>query len=245
MKLIGWTHWDDPNYAECVENEELAIQVTIAYMKEKGLKFGGFHHLRGRDGVPVFDNNEKLRLSPQCWGRLMADVLDIEFTDISRSIIWSCLTPSTEEKITPVFKGDKEMKLIGWTQWFDPNYSECVENIELAIEVTIAYMKEKGLKFSGPYHQDGRHGVTVFDNNEKLCVSQRRWGGLMADVMDLDMFELFSYTAWAWYCPGGEEEIFPDESVCIFNEIPPKPDYSTISPEEFAEMIRNNWDRER
>ena len=137
------------------------------------------------------------------------------------------------------------MKLIGWTNWFDPNYTDCVENEELAIKVTIAYMIERGLKFSGVYHQRGRHGVPVFDNSEKLCVSQRCWGELMADVMDIDEFEFFRYTAWAWYCPGGEEEIIPDESICIFNEIPPEPDFSTITPEEFAEMIRKNWDRER
>ena len=127
------------------------------------------------------------------------------------------------------------MKLIGWTNWHDPNYAECVENEGLAIELTVAYMIEMGLKFSGNYHQRGQNGVPVFDNNEKLCLSQRGWGNLMADVIDDD---IIWYTTWAWFPPDGEEEIYPDVSVCIFNEIPPVPDHSTISPEEFAEMIR-------
>jgi hypothetical protein len=133
------------------------------------------------------------------------------------------------------------MKLIGWTNWHDPHYAECVENEELAIELTIAHMKEMGLKFSGHFHQNSRFGAPAFDNNEKLCLSQRSWGHLMSDVMDFDVFDFFSYVIWAWFPPPGEEQIFPDESICIFNEIPPVPDGSTLSPEELAEMILRNW----
>ena len=119
------------------------------------------------------------------------------------------------------------MRLIGWANWHDPNYAESVENKELAIELTIEYMKEMGLKFTGTYHQEGQYGAPVFDNDEKLCLSQRGWGELMVYVMDLDVFDFFTYLVWAWFTPHGEEQIFPDESVCIFNEFPPVPDFFT------------------
>jgi len=66
-------------------------------------------------------------------------------------------------------------------------------------------MKEMGLKYTGTYHQRGKHGAPYFDNGKKLCYSLRCWGGLMAEVMNIegDM----AYAQWAWWNP--EEEVFP------------------------------------
>ena len=127
------------------------------------------------------------------------------------------------EPSLPGFKEKKRniMKLIGFTNWFDPNYEECEENLRLAIDLTIAYMKQHGLKFHGFTYQHGRNGVPCFDNGEKLCLSMRAWGALMAKVLGIE--GTFNYTHWAWDTPDGQEEKLPDESVCFWKEDPPPP----------------------
>jgi hypothetical protein len=79
---------------------------------------------------------------------------------------------------------------------------------EKARHLTVKYMKENELKFSGTYHQGGDNGVPLFNNGFVLCLSQRDWGALMAEVCDIN--EALAYCAWAWRAPIDEIEKYPD-----------------------------------
>ena len=98
------------------------------------------------------------------------------------------------------------MKLLGFTNWHDEEYQR-IENQaeeETACEITVQYMRRHGYKFTGSYHQYGERGAPYFDTNQKLCLSMRGWGALMAQVLELpkDMSDKLgidmSYCQWAW-----------------------------------------------
>ena len=118
------------------------------------------------------------------------------------------------------------MKLIGFTTWSDDRYQEIEDQIEeeQAEEVTIKYMKEHGYRFTGIYHQKGDFGTPYFDTDQKLCLSFRGWGALMAKVLDLpeevnnDLGLDMSYCYWAWYADNNEC-VLPDNKVNITIEI--------------------------
>ena len=65
----------------------------------------------------------------------------------------------------------------------------------------------KGIKFDGPYHQDGEYGCPLFKINDtgifKWSCSFRYWG----EVMEHAGYGL-SYCDWAWDNP--EEPVTPD-----------------------------------
>ena len=87
------------------------------------------------------------------------------------------------------------IKLIGFTNWQDEKYEDIEDFAEedLACEITIQYMRQHDLKFSGFYHQDGEFGAPYFDTGRKLCLSYRCWGGLMAQVLGLERDEVDGY----------------------------------------------------
>ena len=99
------------------------------------------------------------------------------------------------------------MELLGFTNWHDKKYHdiEGQTDIDIAYGITVQYMKRHGYRFTGEYHQYGECGAPYFDTNQKLCLSMRGWGALMAQVLDLpedidgklgiDM----SYCHWAWW----------------------------------------------
>lgn len=111
------------------------------------------------------------------------------------------------------------MELLGFTTWLDENYQEIEDSVEeeRAWQITVQYLKKHGYRFNGVYHQSGEYGVPYFDTNQKLCLSMRAWGALMAEVLNLpkktnnklglDM----SYCYWAWYAEH-EEFVLPGQS---------------------------------
>ena len=245
MKLIGWTHWFNPSFYYCIENLDRAIDLTVEHMKNNGLAFHGTYHQHGELGTPIFDNGEKLCLTLRSWGGVMAKVMGLEGEYAYAEWAW-WIADEEKAKVpgdnpdkmvflddhkpqgrkfirigqggVPVLKEGGPTMLIGWTNWFDPNYSECTENEDWAIELTIAHMKKKSLKFGGPYHQNGQNGVPAFDNKEKLCLPLRAWGALMADVMGID-----NKFTWVWRLSVKEDQKLPDESDCLFKGPPPTP----------------------
>ena len=66
----------------------------------------------------------------------------------------------------------------------------------------MEYMKAHNLRFTGEYHQYGKRGAPYFDTGQKLCLSMRTWGALMAEALYLPKDEKegqdMSYCKWAW-----------------------------------------------
>ena len=67
------------------------------------------------------------------------------------------------------------MTLLGFTNWKDEHYEDIEYNDELDIawDVTVQYMKAHGLRFTGEHHQYGERGAPYFDTGKKLCLSMR------------------------------------------------------------------------
>ena len=112
------------------------------------------------------------------------------------------------------------MKLIGFTNFFDDKYHDidCSDvNYDLAWSLTVDYMKEKGLRWNGFYHQNGRYGTPYFDTEQRLCLSLRGWGSLMVDVLNIPQDENdkndMRYCKWAWNWNEVKDEVYlyPDE----------------------------------
>ena len=65
----------------------------------------------------------------------------------------------------------------------------------------------KGIKFDGPYHQNGQYGTPLIKINDigifKWTCSFRYWGGIMESAGYGE-----SYCDWAWM--GGEDSVTPD-----------------------------------
>lgn len=104
------------------------------------------------------------------------------------------------------------MKIIGWTCWDDPNYTEMFEDVAVCDTPDIAKVKSiiaeelrsNGFRFDGRYHQGGETGVPVFDNNHTFQCSMRVWGEIMAEAYpeEIDNSDGYGYLVWAWNAPG-------------------------------------------
>ena len=112
------------------------------------------------------------------------------------------------------------MDLLGFTNWSDDRYQEIEDHAEEehAWQVTVQYMKKHGYKFTGTYHQNGEYGTPFFDTKQKLCLSLRTWGALMAEVSELpkdtdNKYGLdMSYCHWAWLAEP-DEFVLPDQTA--------------------------------
>ena len=111
-----------------------------------------------------------------------------------------------------------EVKLLGWTQWLDPEFRDLDGNIpENAAEWDAMkreakrYMKEYGIKFGGFYHQNGEHGTPYFDNGRKMTMGFRQWGRFMVDVLGTRNRRGMAYGDWAWTCQ--PNAVYPTENL--------------------------------
>lgn len=77
-------------------------------------------------------------------------------------------------------------------------------------QLVVDSLRRNGYKFTGFYHQNGEHGVPLFNDGMVYRVSQRVWGGIMAEALGLDLSNRMSYLAWYYIAPDGEEQIVPE-----------------------------------
>ncbi|MCL2004094.1 MAG: hypothetical protein FWG72_08850 [Oscillospiraceae bacterium] len=117
------------------------------------------------------------------------------------------------------------MELLGFTNWHDEKYHAIDDQLEedMAYEITVQHMRRHGYRFTGNYHQYGKYGTPYFDTNQKLCLSMRGWGSLMAQVLELpeDISENLgldmSYCHWAWFADS-DEEVLPAGNTTLTSE---------------------------
>ena len=116
------------------------------------------------------------------------------------------------------------MRIIGWTAWHDPRYTDEIDDdmqLEERKAAVVKELKRHNYHFTGYYHQEGKFGVPVFDDGGTLRVSFRSWGQIMADAWPEETgAEKSAYIIWAWYPPAGWESMIA----------PTKEDYPDFEP---------------
>ena len=106
--------------------------------------------------------------------------------------------------------GVSSIKIIGWTDWDNPEYKEMFPIGEPAdwnaieeVQQTIAdELRANQYKFTGEYHQNGDYGVPIFEDGTVYQCSQRTWGAIMAMAYPEEVGDdNCNYCVWAWRAP--------------------------------------------
>ena len=133
-------------------------------------------------------------------------------------------------------------EIIGWTYNDDPNYMEIDDSLKRAYLTTtvIKELREKKYRIPGLYHIGGRGPVPVFNSGEKFCVSDRTWGGIMAQALRENNSDGMAYAIWMMPDPNEKPEDFPELKVdrsrlarpgaVVQYEDPLDEEYYTIGP---------------
>lgn len=113
------------------------------------------------------------------------------------------------------------MKIIGWTNYDNPQYKEMFpiggsytkDEIDEVRNVIAEELRDRGYRFTGSYHQNGDYGVPIFDNGMIFTCSQRMWGGIMAMAYpdEIDNSDGLGYCDWAWIQPNNQKVVVPCE----------------------------------
>lgn len=106
-------------------------------------------------------------------------------------------------------------EIIGWTYSDDPRYSDIEDNTKRAYLATtvIKELREKKYRIPGIYHIGGKGYVPVFNSGDKFRVSDRVWGGIMAQALREDNSSGMAYALWMMCDPNEKEENFPEMKV--------------------------------
>ena len=109
------------------------------------------------------------------------------------------------------------MRIVGWTEWDDPDYKEMFpiggqynqEEIQAVKKIIVDELRANGFKFTGDYHQNGDYGVPIFDTGKVFQCTQRTWGAIMAEAYPdgIDNNDGYGYVKWAWIAP--EQMVVP------------------------------------
>ena len=104
-------------------------------------------------------------------------------------------------------------EIIGWTYSNDPSYMDIDDNLKRAYLTTtvIKELRQKKLRIPGCYHLFGY--APVFNSGEKFCVSDRTWGGIMAQALYENNSSGMSYARWMFPDPNEKPEDFPELKV--------------------------------
>ena len=137
-------------------------------------------------------------------------------------------------------------EIIGWTYSDDPRYSDIDDTTKRAYLATtvIKELREKKYRIPGIYHIGGKGYVPVFNSGEKFRVSDRVWGGIMAQALREDNSSGMAYALWMMCDPNEKEEDFPELKVdrtrlvapgtVLQYDTPLQEDYYTIGPPQNA-----------
>jgi len=79
------------------------------------------------------------------------------------------------------------MEIVEWRNWDDEVTKHYFKNMPVKLTYTeeeyhavADAVRKCGYRFPGDYHQNGYHGVPIFENGKPFQVTQREWGRVMA-----------------------------------------------------------------
>ena len=75
--------------------------------------------------------------------------------------------------------------------------------------VIVAEIRRRGYRFNGVYHQQGEFGRPIINDKYVVMYSQRSWGGIIAEALQIDNSDGMAYCDWAWGNPHGEYPVYP------------------------------------
>lgn len=86
-----------------------------------------------------------------------------------------------------------------------PEVHEVNNLCEECYKAVVKCVRENNFHFTGDAHQNCDFGTPIIDDKYIFCLSQRSWGGLIADAFpdEIDDSEGYGYLKWAW-TPAGE-----------------------------------------
>ena len=101
-------------------------------------------------------------------------------------------------------------EIIGWTYDNDPSYLDIHDSLKLAYLSTtvIKELREKNYRLAASYGI-----VPVFNSGEKFCVSERTWGGIMAQALREDNSDGMAYASWMFFNAKDDVDNMPKVQV--------------------------------
>ena len=100
-------------------------------------------------------------------------------------------------------------KVVGWTDYVYNGFKEMPSFNMHAYMTLVREIREKGYRISGYDHQE-RGWVPVFNTGEIVRMTQRGWGGLMADALQFEQENGYEYSI---YGVGGEVMGFNSDTI--------------------------------
>ena len=98
--------------------------------------------------------------------------------------------------------------VIRWTNRDDPSSKDIDDRYcGLYCDAVEAAIQEYDLCFSGDYHQNGEHGVPVFNDGTHLHLSERMWAKLMARAHGEK--DYLKYYLHGYLAENGIKEVLP------------------------------------
>lgn len=100
------------------------------------------------------------------------------------------------------------LEVVDWVEWSDDDWKPSEIEFDKAREAVIKEIRKHGYHFDGYYHQNGDYGVPLLSDGHYFEVSQRVWGGIMADAYPEeyeDPNDRSNYVRWylaGWGQPG-------------------------------------------
>ena len=93
------------------------------------------------------------------------------------------------------------MKVIKWVTWDDKHDDdiESKEELDAMADAVVEELRKTNYHFDGSYHQNGYYGVPVLDNGKYFQVTQRTWGGIMAEAFPEEFDnpeDPYNYVVW-------------------------------------------------
>lgn len=106
-------------------------------------------------------------------------------------------------------------KIVGWTDYDNEEFKEMVNFTHNAYLTLIREIREQGYTISGYDHQENGW-VPIFNTGEIIRMTQRGWGGIMADVIQFEQKNGYEYSI---YGVGGAVMGYNDESIYLKDDI--------------------------
>ena len=155
-EIIGWTFYDDTDYAVIDDAEKEAYLTTtlIKEIRKRGYRFPGDRHAVEGGWVPVFNSGEKFCTSQRGWGAIMAQAWHEDNSDGMGYNAWHLTWGRPEsEFVFPEFGVDNSRIVEGVELTYEPMLDEeyymagpgSPEQYEAMLRRVMDFVRETGM----------------------------------------------------------------------------------------------------